>query len=74
MLFRSVLQWALGGKGVLLRSQWDVQPLLEQGRLVQVLHEYSQSANIWAVYPTRLSDSAKLRVCVEFLERYLRDR
>ena len=69
-----VLQWALGGKGILLRSQWDVQPLLAQGRLVQVLHEYSQSANIWAVYPTRLSDSAKLRVCVEFLEGYLRER
>ncbi len=69
-----VLQWALGGKGILLRSLWDVRPLLEQGKLVQVLHDYTQSANVWAVYPTRLSDSAKLRVCVEFLERYLRDR
>lgn len=69
-----VLQWALSGKGILLRSLWDVQPLLDQGRLVQVLHDYTQSANIWAVYPTRLSDSAKLRVCVEFLERYLRQR
>lgn len=69
-----VLQWALSGKGILLRSLWDVQPLLDQGRLVQVLHDYTQSANIWAVYPTRLSDSAKLRVCVEFLERYLRER
>ncbi|EJN40364.1 transcriptional regulator [Pseudomonas sp. GM84] len=63
-----VLQWALNHRGVLLRSMWDVQPLLEQGRLVQVLHDYSQSANVWAVYPTRLADSAKLRVCVEFLE------
>ncbi|MBK5512036.1 LysR substrate-binding domain-containing protein [Pseudomonas sp. TH15] len=68
-----VLEWALTGGGILLRSMWDVKPMLEQGRLVQVLHEYSQSANVWAVYPTRLSQSAKLRVCVEFLEEYFRD-
>lgn len=68
-----VLEWALSGGGILLRSMWDVKPMLEQGRLVQVLHEYSQSANVWAVYPTRLSQSAKLRVCVEFLEEYFRD-
>lgn len=67
-----VLQWALDGRGVLLRSLWDVKPLLEQGRLVQVLPGYTQSANVWAVYPTRLSQSAKLRVCVEFLEEYFR--
>ena len=68
-----VLEWALSGGGILLRSMWDVKPMLEQGRLVQVLHDYSQSANVWAVYPTRLSESAKLRVCVEFLEEYFRD-
>ena len=63
-----VLQWALKHRGLLLRSMWDVKPLLEQGRLVQVLHDYSQSANVWAVYPTRLGESGKLRACVEFLE------
>ncbi|PTU04694.1 LysR family transcriptional regulator [Pseudomonas sp. HMWF031] len=68
-----VLEWALSGGGILLRSMWDVKPMLEKGRLVQVLADYSQSANVWAVYPTRLSESAKLRVCVEFLEEYLRD-
>jgi LysR family transcriptional activator of dmlA len=68
-----VLEWALSGGGILLRSMWDVKPLLEQGRLVQVLPDYSESANVWAVYPTRLSQSAKLRVCVEFLEECFRD-
>jgi len=67
-----VLQWALDGRGVLLRSMWDVKPLLEQGRLVQVLHDYTQSANVWAVYPTRLANSGKLRVCVEFLQAHFR--
>jgi LysR family transcriptional activator of dmlA len=68
-----VLEWALSGGGVLLRSMWNVKPMLGQGRLVQVLHEYTLSANVWAVYPTRLSQSAKLRVCVEFLEEYFRE-
>lgn len=67
-----VLQWALDGRGVLLRSMWDVKPLLEQGRLVQVLADYRQSADVWAVYPTRLANSGKLRVCVEFLQAHLR--
>lgn len=67
-----VLQWALSGRGIILRSLWDVQALLDQGKLVRVLPAYTQSANVWAVYPTRLSDSAKLRVCVEFLEDRLK--
>ena len=66
-----VLQWALDGRGVLLRSMWDVRPLLEQGKLVQVLADYRQSADVWAVYPTRLANSGKLRVCVEFLQAHL---
>ncbi|MBD9589745.1 LysR family transcriptional regulator [Pseudomonas sp. PDM03] len=68
-----VLQWALDGRGVLLRSLWDVKPLLEQGRLVQVLPGYTQSANVWAVYPTRLAYSGKLRACVEFLQEHFKD-
>jgi len=67
-----VLQWALDGRGILLRSLWDVKPLLEQGRLVQLLPEYTQSANVWAVYPTRLAHSGKLRVCVELLQEHFK--
>lgn len=66
-----VLFWARQGCGIVLRSLWDAEPFLESGELVQVLPEYTQEANIWAVYPNRLSHSAKLRVCVEFLESYL---
>ena len=31
-----VLQWALEGKGIMLRSEWDVLPFLESGKLVQI--------------------------------------
>ncbi len=61
------VQWALAGRGIVLRSMWDVRPLLESGALVQVLPEATQSANVWAVYPARLAASAKVRVCVDFL-------
>ena len=68
-----VTSWALAGHGVMLRSMWDVGPDLKAGRLVQVLPDYRQDADIWAVYPSRLSGSARLRACVEFFMRHLGD-
>jgi LysR family transcriptional activator of dmlA len=59
------------GRGIALRSLWDVAPLLESGQLVQVLPDYVQEANVWAVYPSKLSSSAKLRVCVDWLQESL---
>lgn len=67
-----VVQWAVDGLGIALRSRWDVGPHLREGRLIRVLPEWRQDANVWAVYPTRLERSAKVRVCVEFLEQHLR--
>ncbi|EDP8644871.1 L-tartrate utilization transcriptional activator TtdR [Salmonella bongori] len=69
-----VLQWALEGKGIMLRSEWDVQPFLQSGELVRVLPDYAQSANIWAVYREPLYRSVKLRVCVEFLAAWCQQR
>ncbi len=69
-----VVQWALDGYGIALRSRWDVQQHLQPGRLVQLLPEWRQEANVWAVYPTRLQLSAKVRVCVEFLQEQFRHR
>ena len=65
------LQWAVAGAGIVLRSLWDAQPHLDRGELVQVLPAYTQQANVWAVYPQRLASSAKVRVCVDFLEQHL---
>lgn len=66
------VQWAVEGLGIVLRSIWQVGPLIRDGHLVQVLFDYRQEANVWAVYPMRLSNSAKVRVCVEFLQQALR--
>ncbi|GGX90708.1 LysR family transcriptional regulator [Pseudoduganella dura] len=66
--------WALDGHGIILRSVWDVGPSIERGELVRVLPGYEQPADVWAIYPSRLSTSARLRVCVEFLEDWLQGR
>ncbi|MBN8285094.1 LysR family transcriptional regulator [Zoogloea sp.] len=63
-----VRQWAIDGHGIILRSTWDVSREIEAGLLVPVLPAYYQQADVWAVYPSRLSVSAKVKVCVEFLE------
>ena len=64
------LRWALGGGGIVLRSMWQVAPLLAEGKLATVLAGWVQPANVWAVYPMRLERSAKLRVAVEFLVQW----
>ena len=53
----------------MLRSVYDVAPLVHSGRLRVLLPEWRQQANIWAVYPVRLDHSAKVRTCVEFLQQ-----
>ncbi|WP_237387749.1 LysR substrate-binding domain-containing protein [Xenorhabdus sp. Sc-CR9] len=63
-------QWCLDGNGITLRSYWDVRENIKSGALVHILPEYYQSANIWAVYVTRLAMSARIRVTIEFLEHY----
>ncbi|NML27167.1 LysR family transcriptional regulator [Zoogloea dura] len=65
-----VRQWAIDGHGIILRSTWDIHREIETGVLVPVLPQYFQQADVWAVYPSRLSVSAKLKVCVEFLEQW----
>lgn len=65
-----VRQWAIDGHGIILRSTWDIRREIEAGVLMPVLPQYFQQADVWAVYPSRLSVSAKVKVCVEFLEHW----
>ena len=65
-----VRQWAIDGHGIILRSTWDVSRDIAAGLLAPVLPQYFQPADVWAVYPSRLSVSAKVKVCVEFLEAW----
>lgn len=64
-------QWAVDGHGITLRSIWDVADSLKRGRLVRVLPQYYQEADLCAVYPLQLKSSAKVRECVRFLQKHL---
>lgn len=64
------LAWTLAGHGIMLRSVWDAEKYLQQGHLVHILPDYKQVANVWAVYPQRLENSAKIKVCIDYLEAY----
>jgi LysR family transcriptional activator of dmlA len=63
--------WVHAGHGIMLVSDRDIAESIEVGDLVQILDEYHQPADVWAVCRTRLSDSPKLRVCVQFLQERL---
>ena len=64
-------QWAADGHGIILRSIWDVAASLKDGSLVRVLPDYFQEADLCAVYPLQLKNSAKIRECVRFLQKNL---
>lgn len=63
--------WATAGRGILLTAHWDVADDLASGRLVHILADHDEPADIWAATTVRLSHSAKVRVCVRFLQEQL---
>lgn len=66
------VRWALDGHGIVLRSAYEVAPLIAQGRLVQVLPDYrSDDFDVYAVYSQRQHTPAKIRVFIDYLvERF----
>ena len=55
--------------GVLVRSIWDVQPMLESGELVQVMkkHPLQNFGHIYAVIPSRRFLAPRVRSFLDFL-------
>jgi DNA-binding transcriptional LysR family regulator len=69
----AVLHWALEGRGVVVRSQWEIGEYLERGALVPLLVDWAlPRADIHAIYLERNQLSVKLRTFVDFLGEYLR--
>lgn len=63
-----VLNWALGGEGILLRSEWSVSKYLESGRLQRILAEYSlPDADLFAYYSSNKNLPARARVFLNFI-------
>ena len=66
-----VRNWALDGHGIIMLSVWDVAPDIQAGRLCQVLPDWAQPADVWAVSANRTEASPKLKVCIEHLKNGL---
>ena len=62
--------WAISGHGIIQRSEWDVSPELEQGKLLTLLPEYTlPSADIVALVSSEKDNRPrKIRFLIEFFK------
>ncbi|WP_293605653.1 LysR family transcriptional regulator [Polaromonas sp. UBA4122] len=64
-----VRQWALRGKGVIMRSEWDVAENLAAGRLVRVLKDWRlPDADVVALVDRRHGMAARVKLFLSFLQ------
>ncbi|WP_265502192.1 LysR family transcriptional regulator [Paracoccus beibuensis] len=68
------VSWVLEGRGIMLRSEWDIARHVRAGRLEVVLPRYAMRADIMAVYPERLNLSAKVRMFIDVLRNRIKER
>jgi LysR family transcriptional regulator, transcriptional activator for dmlA len=63
-----VRDWCLAGRGIMLRSLWDVAPLITSGDLVRLLPNYAmRNANIQWLAPFRAQTPQRVRLLREHL-------
>jgi LysR family transcriptional regulator, transcriptional activator for dmlA len=63
-----VRDWCLAGRGIMLRSLWDVSPLIASGQLVRLLPSYAmRNANIQWLAPFRAQTPQRVRLLREHL-------
>lgn len=61
-----VRDWCLQGRGIMLRSLWDVAPLLASGQLVRLLPSYAmRDANIQWLAPFRAQTPQRVKLLRE---------
>ena len=63
------LNWALNGLGVVLPSDWDIEPYLKTGQLVKVLPQWSVTADVYAVYASDQSKANRTQLVINFLKK-----
>ena len=70
---RVIKEWALAGLGIIMRSEWDIQPQLNGGQLIRLLPNYSlPSANIVALLSSQEKErSARVTGFISLLKQHL---
>ncbi len=67
--------WAEQGLGIVLRSTWDVLPLISSKRLVHILPEWTfEAADIVALTPSRRGLSARVQQFIGHMRAGVRER
>lgn len=68
-----VRDWCLAGRGIMLRSLWDIAPQLAAGELVRVLpHHAMPDADIHWIAPWRPKTPRRVRLLIDFLAEQFR--
>ncbi|GIU46896.1 LysR family transcriptional regulator [Shewanella sairae] len=70
---RVIKDWAITGLGIIMRSEWDVQPQINSGELVRLLPDYSlPNANIVALLSSPEKErSARISGFIQLLKQRL---
>ncbi len=69
-----LIDWALQGRGVIMKSVWDIADHLKSGRLVTVLKDYwPDDLSLQVLMPPRPQQPPKTRAFVDFLVKQFAD-
>lgn len=67
-----IREWAIEGRGIIVRSEWHVADDLRAGRLVQILHDFKPpTANVVALLGPSRARLARTQRFLEFLKQSL---
>jgi LysR family transcriptional regulator, transcriptional activator for dmlA len=68
-----VRDWCLSGRGIMLRSLWDIAPQIANGQLVRVLPAYTmRDADIQWLAPFKAQTPRRVRLLSDFLHQTFR--
>ena len=63
-----VRDWCVNGRGIMLRSLWDIAPQLASGQLMRVLPDYSMpDADVHWLAPYRADSPRRIRLLIDHL-------
>ena len=69
-----LIDWAVQGHGVIMKSIWDIAEHLNSGALVPLLADkWPRDLSLNALMPARPQQPAKTRAFIDYLVKYMRD-
>jgi DNA-binding transcriptional LysR family regulator len=70
-----VRDWCVSGRGIMLRSMWDVAPMIASGQLIRLVPKYAmRDANIQWLAPFRAQTPKRVQLLREHLMAQFKTR